>query len=346
MAVRPTWRPFRDHARIWLNAEALPAGVYEEESDGTFLATEAMEFLEQNRENPFCLWVSFYEPHSPFNFPIEYQDLYAPGDMPLPEMGPEDEIWMPAIFSDLTDEEKRGIVSAYYSSVEYLDSNIGRVLDALAEHGLDESTLVVYVGDHGYLLGHHGRFEKHMMWEQAVRAPLIMKNIPRLGEQRSTDALVEFIDIVPTILDILDLPELPGAQGRSLVPLLDEKTDEHRSYVFSEFLPDNKAMVRTKKWKYVFHSGKRDLGMGYATGNPPLGINHRLYDLESDPEETTNLASLSQHGAVLNELQQLMIQRFMETDPRAEALPPDLSIDQTLSWFCDPPDPPSGSEEW
>ena len=88
-------------------------------------------------------------------------------------------------------------------------------VDALDRLGLTDSTLVIYAGDHGYLLGHHGRFEKHMMWEEAVRAPLIMKNAPRLGAGRTTDALVEFIDLVPTILDVLGAPALETVQGRS-----------------------------------------------------------------------------------------------------------------------------------
>ena len=346
MSVRPVWRPFQDPAHIWLNADALPAGVYEEHSDGTFLANESIAFLETNKGNPFCLWVSFYEPHSPFNFPVEYAGRYNPDEMPLPEVGPEDLRWIPAVFKNLTDDEKRGIVSAYYSSVEYLDSNIGRVLRALEDLDLDESTLVIYVGDHGYLMGHHGRFEKHMMWEEAVRAPLLIKNIQRFGSNRASGAMVEFIDLVPTILETLNVPPLAGAQGKSLLPLLDGETDEHRTYVFTEFLPDNKAMVRTDQWKYVFTTGQHDLAMGYATGNPPAGITHRLYDVERDPEEKTNLAGKSQYTEVLAELQQLMLQRFQDTHPKAEELPQALSVDEQLSWFCQPPDPPSTAENW
>lgn len=164
------------------------------------------------------------------------------------------------------------------------------MLDALEQLDLDDDPLVVDVGDHGYLLGHHGRFEKHTMWEEAVRAPLLLRNIRRLGQARSTDALVEFIDLAPTILELLGVPPMASAQGRSLVPLLDGEENRHRDYVFSALLIDNKAMVRSERWKYIFATGARPLAKGLSTGLAPPGITHRLYDLEGDPRETTNLA--------------------------------------------------------
>lgn len=339
MDVKPPWRPFRDPARIWLNADRLPAGVYDEESEGTFFAQKAVEFLRQNQDERFCLWLSFYQPHSPFDFPIEYAGKYDAREMSLPRVGPEDERWVPAIFRDLTDEDKKGIIASYYASVEYLDKNVGLVLEALDRLGLSDSTLVVYVGDHGYLLGHHGRFEKHMMWEEAVRAPLIMRNTGRLGRGESIETLVEFVDIVPTLLELLDVPPMENIDGKSLVELLDGKTREHRESVFSEFLPDNKAMVRTTEWKYIFTSGKHDLSMGYSTGLGAPGITHRLYNVRADPEEMKNLAGGPEYGGVLKQLQQTMLARFQETDPRAPQLPPHLSMEEALSWFCEPPDP-------
>ena len=117
-----------------------------------------------------CLWLSFYEPHSPFNFPIKFASQYSPSDIDLPETSSEDGRWVPAIFRDFGEADRRGIVASYYNSAEYVDSDVGRMLDALAELGLSKSTLVVYISEHGYLLGNHGRFEKHMMWEEIVTA--------------------------------------------------------------------------------------------------------------------------------------------------------------------------------
>lgn len=330
---------FEDPALFW-NAEALPVPVYEKDSEAQFFADQAISFMKKNRDERFCLWLSFREPHTPFSFPVEYAGAYDPADLaPLPEVGPEDEPWIPKVFSELTDDEKRGITAAYYASVEHLDNQIGRVMDALDEMGLGNETLVVYVGDHGYLLGHHGRFEKHSMWEEAVRSPLIMKNIPRLGQGRATDALVELIDLVPTIVDVLDVSPMETATGESLVPLLDGVVAHHRNHVFSEYLVDDMVMVRSDRWKYVFTAGRHDLALGYATGNAPPGITHLLFDVVADPGETKNLADDPGHGRVLAAMKDMMLERFKETHPEADQLPSGVTIDEAIAWFARPRDP-------
>ena len=338
VAARGERGTFDDPAYFW-NADVLPAPVYEEDSEAYYFADQAIDFLRSNGTDRFCLWLSFREPHTPFSFPVEYADAFDPADMVLPPVSPEDERWIPEVFADLTDAEKRGIAAAYHASVEHLDRNIGRVLDALEEEGLADETLVIYVGDHGYLLGHHGRFEKHSMWEEAVRAPLLMKNVPRFGTGRSTDALVEFIDLVPTILDVLEMPPMPSAHGRSLIPMLDSAVDHHRNHVFIEYLVDDMAMVRTRQWKYIFTAGRHDLALGYATGNPPPGPTELLYDLEADPREGTNLASSSEHRRVLEAMRELMLHRFRSSHPEALELPEGLTDLEELAWFTRPRDP-------
>jgi len=336
--VKPVWQPFKDPARIWLNADGLPVGILDADSEGTYFSNKAIEFLRNNKDNRFCLWLSYNQPHSPFDFPVEYAGKYNPAKMPLPQTSPEDRPWIPAVFRDLTDADKRGIAASYYSSVEYLDKNVGLVLDELKRLGLEESTLVIYVGDHGYLLGHHGRFEKHSMWEPAVRAPLIVRRGSGKGQIKATEALVEFIDLVPTILEELKVADIDGVQGKSIVSVIDGKTNQHRDSVFSEYLVDNRVMLRTAGWKYVFTTGKADLGLGYATGNPPPGITHALYDLKLDPGETRNLAQLPKHQAKLHELQQTLLRRFKDTHPLAKEAPPGASAEEALVWFCEPPD--------
>ena len=330
------WRPFQDPARVWLNADALPDTTYDAESEGTFLANQAANFIQNNQDTSFLLWIGFFEPHSPFNFPIEYAGKYSPDDITLPETSDEDDRWVPEIFRDLSDDDKRGVVAAYYNSVEYLDKNVGIVLDALQAAGLDENTLVVYLGDHGYLLGDHRRFEKHMMWEEAVRAPLIMRAGNRFAPSQRTEVLTEFVDVVPTITELLRVPPLPTAQGRSAVPVLAKPDTSFRDFVFSEFLVDNKAMIRSREWKYIFTSGKRDLGQGYATGFGPSGVMQRLYNQQTDPRETTNVADQPENQIVLTKMQQQMLTLFRETHPQADQLPEELSIEEQLAWFCEP----------
>lgn len=329
-----------DHPRALWNVDNLPGPTYDDRSEGRFFADQAIDFLARNRDGPFLLWLGFNEPHAPFNYPVELAGRYDPARMPLPAVGREDERWIPAIFTPFTEVERRGVVAAYHASVQHLDANVGRVLDALDRLGLASNTLVVYLGDHGYLLGHHGRFEKHTMWEEAVRAPLLV----RAGAPSTTGAspaLVEFIDVAPTVLAALGVEPMPTAQGRSFHTLLSRPSAPHRETAFSEFLPDETAMIRDARWKYVFSAGSRDLAQGYETGQGPAGVTHRLYDLAADPAETRSLATEPAHRDTLRRLQDAMIRRFRETHPAAGHEPAGLSRDALLTWYTQPPDPPA-----
>lgn len=345
---KPVWRPFRVPAREWLNADRLPGtgyprpgdaenqGLYDDDFLGTFFVRQAIDFMQRNSAERMCVWLSFYEPHSPFNFPVEFASRHGPEDIDLPATSSEDDRWIPAVFRDLGDEDKRGIVASYYNSVEYLDSNVGRMLDALDESGLSDSTLVVYISDHGYLLGHHGRFEKHMMWEEIVRVPMVIRH-PDLAP-RAELAMVELVDLVPTILDTLDVAPIDGLDGRSLLGLLRGEVTAHRDVVFSEYLHDNKAMVRTDRWKYVFTTGKNDLELGYQTGLGPSGRDHRLYDMHEDPREFVDLADDSGQAGVIEEMQGKMLELFQRSHPRARDLPAGLTAEEQLEWFLEPPE--------
>lgn len=336
--VKPQWRPFRDPARGFWNADVLPYPLYDKDMRGAWYVKKAAEFLRTNREKPFCLWVSFNEPHAPFDFPIEYARKYRSQQMPLPDAGAEDERWIPTCFRDLTKADKQGIVASYYTSVEYLDKNVGLLLRELRDLGLEKNTLVVYVSDHGYLLGHHGRFEKHTMWDEALRVPLLIFNKSLSKTGRVVNAMVETIDLVPTILEVLGLRAMEGLQGKSLAPLLKGETTQGKELIFAEYHDDNKAMVRTAQWKYIFTSGKHDLAHGYATGYGPSGRNQRLYHLIEDPQEFHNLSNDSRYAQVLKTLQAKMLEVFKTTDPRAPKLPEGLSVEEKLEWFCEPPE--------
>jgi len=331
--IRPSWKPFRDPARIWLNAEGATSGLPFEHSQGIFFAKSAINFIQQHQNQRFFVVASFREPHSPFNFPIEYQGKYEDMKIELPTASEEDDRWIPEIFRDLTEKEREGIIRSYYASVEYMDRNVGLLLRELERLSLMDNTLIVFVGDHGYLLNHHGRFEKHMMWEEAVKTPLIIKGY-QAGKTESS--LVELADIAPTTVEALGLKIMPNQHGKSLQPLLKGESKEHRSSVFSVYHTDNKAMVFDGRWKYIFTSGKADLGSGYATGFPPSGILNRLYDLKSDPQETTNVATIVKNQEHLKRLQQLMIQKFNATHPFADSISTDLSVEEQLVLFCEP----------
>lgn len=333
--VKPPWRPFKDPARIWLNAEKLPYGCYYDDMPGTFLARQAVKFLEEHKDGPFALWVSFQEPHSPFNFPINDVHRFDPAEFPPPRVGPEDAWQIPLIFRDLTDAEKRGIIAAYYTSVAYLDRNVGVVLDALRRLGLERDTLVVYMADHGYDLGHHGRFEKHCCYDPALRVPLIMRWPGRIRKQVVED-FTESIDVAPTVLDLLEAEHLPVEHGHSLQPYLRGERNAPRDHIFSQYLENEEACVRTARYKFIFCSGKRKRQDGYVTDNPTPGRYVRLYDLEKDPGEFTDIAR--KEPELVARFQKLMLDRFLKTHPEVEQLPAALGVEEKIEFFLRPRD--------
>src|SRR5947209_3050302 len=113
--VQPPWRPFRDPARVWLNAANLPA-----DAPATFFTESAEHYLAAPRDRPFFLMIGYYEPHSPYRYPVEFRGRHGPAGFAVPKVGPEDDDQVPQIFRDLTPAEKQGIQAAYYTSVEYL----------------------------------------------------------------------------------------------------------------------------------------------------------------------------------------------------------------------------------
>lgn len=321
----------------WLkNADMLPVAERSAQSEAAFFADQAIAHLSQHPRT--FTWLAFHEPHAPFAYPVEYQTLYHPDSVPLPAGSPEDDRWVPSIFRDLTEAERRGIVTSYYRSVRHMDHQIGRVLRALDSLGLAEQTLVVYFGDQGYLLNDHKRFEKHTFWEEAIRTPLLMRG-PGVAAGTATSALVSLVDLAPTLTELAGLPPHPDHQGSSLRPLLARPdTAQGQPYVFAEYLHDHMAMVAGPRWKYLFTTGKRDLDLTYETGFGPSGIYHRLYDLAEDPGETTNLAYQPAQAARVAELQQVMLDFFHRTHPDASRLPAELNTLGQLVWFCEPRD--------
>ncbi len=330
------WRPFRDPARIWLNAEKLPLAAYDEETRGTYIARSAIRYLEENRDRPFALWTSFQEPHSPFDFPAEDRDLFSARDFPVPRAGPEDAWQIPKIFRDLSDDDKRGIAAAYYTSVAFLDRNVGRVLEALRGLRLEENTFVVYMADHGYSLGQHGRFEKHCGYEPALRVPLIMRYPGRFRAGVVKD-LTEHIDVPATIVDVMGLDPLPVTHGQSLRPYLEARAmDRPRDHVFSEYLENEEAYIKTREWKYILCSGKRARQDGYEIDNPTPGRYRRLYDLRNDAGEFTDVAA--GHPDVVTRLEGLMLDRFRATHPDRDAEPQRLSREEAIEFYLRPRD--------
>jgi choline-sulfatase len=329
------WRPFQDPARIWLNSDCLPYPREDADMRASFQVREAGRFLERHKDGPFALWVSFLEPHSPYDFPVEYAARVSPSRFRPPEAGPEDGWQVPLIFRDLSPAEKQGINAAYYTSVEFLDSKAGELLRKLDELNLDRNTLVVYTADHGYCLGQHGRFEKHCGYDPALRVPLLMRYPGRVRARVVTD-MTEHVDLTATIGDLMGLEPLPAPHGHSLRSYLEGRRMTPREYVFSEYLENEEAYLRTGRWKFIYGSGKRARKDGYATDNPTPGRYAMLFDHQDDPGEMRNVAR--RHPEVVERFTAALLERFRSTHPEAGAEPRGMSGEDALDWYLRPRD--------
>jgi choline-sulfatase len=168
------------------------------------------------------------------------------------------------------------------------------------------------------MLGQHGRFEKHCSYEPAIRAPLLMRFPGHIKPESSTPALVEFIDIAPTVLDYCGRRIPSTIQGNSLVALLAGKAQRHRQEIFVEYSENEEAAVRTDRWKLVYTTGKRDRQDGYATGRPNPGRTSRLFDLANDPDEMTNVAERPEHAPLVAQLKRALADHLRRTARRPE----------------------------
>lgn len=268
-------------------------------------ARMAAAFLEERaaiRDEPFFLAVGFFLPHLPFVAPKEYFDLYADAEIPLPEdiglpMGAPKYAanlgWVesyhnfPAVENRDADF-KRAYIQAYYASISYMDACTGIVLDALDKNGLADNTIIVFIGDHGYLMGEHGSWgHKHCNYEMAVRAPLIVR-APGMASGH-TGALVEFIDLYATLADLAGLPDPVRQEGTSFAPLLDDPLKPWKGAAFSSMRRGKMLgqSVRTARYRYV----------EWTNQNGKLDA-RELYDYEKDPKESRNLVDDPEYAEV------------------------------------------------
>lgn len=331
------WRPFYHPASIWLNSANRPYASYEEDMSSHFYVQSACQFLQdRERDQPFFLHLGLCDTHSPFRYPIEFRGRHSPEEFDAPKLASFDSNEIPLIFEDLTDEEKKGIQAACYTSVEYLDKNISDLLAALKQFNYADETLVILTSDHGYMLGQHGRFEKHSCYDPAIQVALIM-SCPGLIEagQRSS-ALIELVDVYPTILDLFHKSIPSSIQGRSFAPIIDNQdADKHRSSVIIEYAGNAEAAIRTARYKLIYCAGTIERRDGYTTGEAgPKSL--KLFDLQKDPEEMENLANHSDHQSIVEDLLAKLVKHMRATEFYPGCLPEDLGDRDYLQRCLEP----------
>ncbi len=191
-------------------------------------------------------------------------------------------------------EHRQRAIAAYYACVEYIDAQVGLLMDALDREGLWENTIVVLVSDHGFHLGEHlGLWRKGTLFEESLRAPLIIA-APGMTVGGVVPGPVEFIDIYPTLVELAGLPGPPGLQGRSLVPLLRDPGADHPAQAYSvvRWLDGRMGRsIRTKRYRYsVWDDEERAV----------------LYDYKRDPYEYDNLAADPRRARTVARLHRLL----------------------------------------
>jgi choline-sulfatase len=283
----------------------LPARFFQD----NYYAEETVKFLHANRNRPFCLWSSYFMPHTPL-VPIQkYFDLYGGRPLTLPKRS-EHELetgfqghlirarergWYAQ-----TDEELRRSLAGYYGNISQMDACVGRVYDTLRELGLDKNTVVIYTSDHGEMAGAHRMWTKHNMYEQSVAVPLLVSLPERAQSNQGRKELIEQIDLFPTIAELCGHGAPKDLPGRSFAPLVQNRRYQPREFAYSEyyfcrsvFTRDNRyvgkppiVMVRTDRWKLNYLSWDRS----------------ELFDLTNDPQESRNRIDDPANAGIAKEL--------------------------------------------
>lgn len=335
--VRDLWAPSDGAAR----PGSAPAAIGTEFSDSRWSTEHALDFLSERQGEPWFLHLGYLRPHPPFTAPSPFHERIDPALIPLPKRAasPEEECGgHPALknfqarplagfviggegrIDSLSDEELLALRRHYYGLIAEVDHEIGRVLDALSAKGMLDNTLILFTSDHGEQLGDHYLLGKCGFHDESYHIPLIIVD-PRpeadATRGRIERGFSESVDIMPTVLDWLDLPVPISCDGSSLLPVVrgatNPRTEVHFEYSLRIGFPyahlrpleldwrdTELAVLRTERFKYVHFAGAL----------PPV-----LFDLERDPDELVNRAEdPAYRDAVIEMAQRMLSWRMRHAD--------------------------------
>jgi arylsulfatase A-like enzyme len=282
----------------------VPDNAY---ADGQ-IAERAIADLKRLKEGgkPFFLACGFLKPHLPFYAPKKYWDLYdrskisiadnrsRPANAPKGLQGStEYRNYDLGAFTDNADEFHRMMRHGYLACVSYTDAQVGKVLAELDRLGLAENTIVVLWGDHGWNLGEHNFWGKHNTMHHAVNAPLMVR-VPGKKSGAKSDALVEFLDVFPTLCELAQVAAPDTVQGRSFVSLLNDPKQSFRDSVYTRYMQGD--CVVTEQFIYTKYRNDGEM----------------LYDLKKDPKENRNVAGHPEYAQALAKMKSLLADREAE----------------------------------
>lgn len=307
-------------------------GLPEHLSKPAFIADQACRFISESRDRPFVLYVNFLEPHPPYY--SAYDDLYDPAEVDLPprflaEIGNDLPLrqrqrdfsrFIRRIEGEIPDEHLqdetswRKLIARYWGAISLVDTHVGRILDALRDHGVEQDTIVVFTSDHGDHMGDFSMVGKTTMFEASLKVPLMIR-IPGVTEQqRIIDTPIGLADLVPTLLEMMGKSPLSEVDGKSRAPELLKNRPLPLDDVFMEWVFDPehgktgvikaertevretigvnlKAVVSEGRWKLILAD----------TGE------HELFDLTQDPFEESNLYGWSEYESLGERLSKRII---------------------------------------
>lgn len=296
----------------------LPAAVH----SGEYVADRTVEFIQDaaDGDRPFFLHVAFADPHHPTTAPPPYADMYAPQDMPAPIPpvttadgatslqvaahhggGRRDPVigTPPDKYDRYTVDDWRATKAIYYGMVTLLDSQVGRILEALRATGLDRNTIVVFTSDHGEYLGDHGMMGKGFAYDSAIRIPMIIRG-PQVRAGQRLDDMASAVDLAPTLLDYAGVDEPEGVQGVSMRESLADGAALPRDAALTEndddFVPMRARTLTTRDWKLTWYCTFAE-GELYDRGRDPDERRNLWHDPASADTKTTLLVRLLEHVA-------------------------------------------------
>ena len=284
-------------------------------------ADRAIDWLKSRGDDPFCTWISFPDPHHPFDCPEPWSRLHDPAEVDLPKhrersfegrpwwheevltaepAGPKQNAETRKAYSRIaeqTDEQLREIIANTYGQISLIDHQVGRILNALAETGQADNTYVIYFSDHGDWLGDHGLVLKGPMhYEGLLRVPLLVRG-PGVRAGAVTDQPVSTLDLGPTMFDCAGAEPLQTQHGTSLKPLFE--ADATRDFALNEWeLLPTRAGVALSLRTVRTRTHKMTVDLASEAGE--------LYDLVNDPDEMTNLYDAPNAAPIRAELMEMI----------------------------------------
>jgi arylsulfatase A-like enzyme len=317
------------------------------------LCREACEYVRGSGEEPYFLWLSIPDPHTPYQVSEPYASLYDPAAVPAPiadSLEGKPERQRVAHLMDFNHERDAGhwrrLRAIHYGMINQVDDGLARLFEALEASGRRENTIVVFTSDHGDSMGDHGIIQKqNFFYDSFCRIPLIVRAPGRAVVGETREGPVSLVDLTPTLLELAGVDAPHGVQGTSLVPALAGQAEAAPGYVVIESgeagQPPTLADIHDEAGRLVdkgtsfawcafreawlgrgrcLCDGRWKLAM-YATGEG------ELYDLERDPDEVENLYGRASHAEVERGLKERLLEWFLKS---ADTIPANRTVGLTI----------------